>query len=61
LLDLFHEFEIKQITRLKKRPPKEIIQLRARKKDGGRRLPYEESSRTEAMRDNITGSLRTTR
>jgi hypothetical protein len=51
--DLFHELEFQTITHLRKNPPKEIIQLRDSKKNGGRKLKYEDDHKTETMRANL--------
>lgn len=53
LIDLFYEYHFSSITRLKEAPPRELIQLRAPRKEGGRKLKYKDNHRTETMRDNL--------
>jgi len=60
LVELFYEYQFKNIKYIRKKPPKEIIQLRERKekingkKVGGRWLDYTDNHKTETMRDRLS-------
>jgi len=53
LIDLFHEFHFQTITHLKETPPRELIELRVSKENGGHRIDYKDEHETETMRENL--------
>ncbi len=54
LIELFHEYHFQIITHFKEKPPREVIELRASKENGGHRIDYEDNHKTETMRANLT-------
>lgn len=53
LIYLFYALHFQEIKFVKKLPPKEIIQLRKRRKSGGSLMKYKDTNKTETMRHNL--------